>query len=79
MTLEMMTTFFGWMAVLNIGFLAVTALALLAMRGFAVGLHARMFGLDPETVNAEHFRFLANYKILTLFFAVAPYLALRLM
>lgn len=79
MTLEILTAFFGWLAVLNIGILAAAAIGMLAMRKMAVGIHVRMFDLDETTVNAVYFRWLANYKLATLLFAVTPYLALRIM
>lgn len=78
MTYETMTAFFGWMTVANFGLLAVAGLAMLGMRDWATGLHARMFDLDPAVVRTEWYRFLAQWKILAIVFALAPYLALRL-
>lgn len=78
MTTEFLTTFFGWMAVVNIGFLMFTTVMLFALRDWATGIHARMFDMDPADIRKAYFRYLANYKTLTLIFAVAPWLALKL-
>ena len=79
MTQDSMTTFFGWMTVLNFGLLAVAALALAAMRDRASGLHAGLFGLAPDAVSAEYFRWLATYKLLALVFCLTPWIALKIM
>jgi len=50
MTVETLTTFFGWMAVINIAYLALVAVAVMGMQSWMIGVHQRMFGL-------EHFRF----------------------
>lgn len=78
MTQDTLTAFFGWMAILNIGFLLVTTLALITARDWVASIHGRMFALDPRQLHEIYFRYLANYKILTLIFAVTPWLALKL-
>ncbi|TLP69019.1 hypothetical protein FEE96_01665 [Parasedimentitalea maritima] len=79
MTLVTLTTFFGWMTVLNIGFLAITALILLAGHERLATLHAGMFNMETADVKKAYFKYIANYKILTLVFCLAPYVALKLM
>ena len=78
MTQETLTAFFGWMAILNIGFLLLTTLMLITARDWVANIHGRMFALDPRQLHEIYFRYLAHYKILTLVFAVAPWLALKL-
>ena len=78
MTIEFLTTVLGWMTVLNIGFLAITTVVLLAMQDWVTGVHARMFKMEEADVRKAYFAYLAKYKTLTLIFAVAPYLALKL-
>jgi hypothetical protein len=78
MTQDTLTAFFGWMAVLNIGFLLLTTLAMIVARDWIAGIHARMFALDPRQLPEIYFRYLARYKILTLIFSVVPWLALKL-
>jgi hypothetical protein len=79
MTLATMTTFFGWMTVLNIGFLAITTLLLLSGREKFAAMHAAMFNMETGDVKKAYFRYIANYKILTFMFCLAPYVALKLM
>lgn len=78
MTQETLTAFFGWMTVLNIGFLALTALSLVIFRTPAAALHARLFDLEKADVTRAYFRYLANYKILTFIFCLMPWLALKM-
>ncbi len=78
MTVETLTTVFGWMAVLNLGYLILATAVLFFLQDWVVGIHTKWFKLDPDAVRAEHYRFLANYKIAALVFSVAPYLALKL-
>ncbi|NIZ60977.1 hypothetical protein DL239_08315 [Sedimentitalea sp. CY04] len=79
MTLATMTTFFGWMTVLNIGLLAITAIMLLVGREKLSALHAGMFNMEASDVKKVYFKYIANYKILTLVFCLVPYIALKLM
>ena len=78
MTLDTLTTFFGWMALLNIGLLSIMTLAMILMRDWAANLHARLFDIDPTVVNQVIYSWLANYKLAPLILTVIPYFALRL-
>ena len=78
-SLQTVTAFFGWTTVINFVFLAVTTIAVVALRGFITRLHAKMFGLDPEDVVHDYFRYIAQYKIAIIIFSLVPYIALRLM
>ncbi|SMR81990.1 hypothetical protein SAMN04488030_2380 [Aliiroseovarius halocynthiae] len=79
MTLEQLTTFFGWMSVLNITFLLLATIGLSLLRPVAVRLHTVFFSLNEDALNRAYFNYLANLKILTLVLCVAPWLALKLM
>ncbi|MBE1285615.1 MAG: hypothetical protein GJ676_20050 [Rhodobacteraceae bacterium] len=78
MTIETLTTVFGWMTVLNFAMLAFMTVMVLALRDWATGLHARMFDMEPAAVHRSYFNYLALYKALTLIFCLMPYLALKL-
>lgn len=78
MTIETVTTFFGWLAVINIAYLMLATLAIVAMQSWMMGIHQRLFGLDEEELKRAYFKWLATYKTFTLVFSVAPYLALKL-
>ena len=79
MTHEFLTTFFGWMATLNIAVLLFTTVMILLLQDWIAGIHGRMFQMDRADVKRAYFRYLANYKILTLIFCIVPWLALKLM
>jgi hypothetical protein len=78
MTIEQLTAFFGWAAVINVAVLVLSTGALLAMRGTITGVHARLFGLDETDLGRAYFQYLAQFKIATIVFSIAPYLALRI-
>ena len=79
MTLDTWTTFFGWMTVLNFGFLIAATVALTAFRPTVVGIHHRLTGLSEMDLNRAYFGYLSNYKVLALITGFVPYLALKLM
>ncbi len=79
MTLEMLTTFFGWCVVINGGILLLTSVCLVPLRRTVAKIHGAMFGLSEEQVSGYYFDYLANFKIAFLVFSFAPYVALKLM
>jgi hypothetical protein len=79
MPLETLTTFFGWLAVLNIGLLMFMTLFIWVLMDWASCFHARLFGLDQRDVRRAFYGYLAQYKLLTLIFVITPYVALKLM
>jgi len=78
-SLQTVTAFFGWTTVINFALLTVTTIAVVTLRGFISGLQARMFGLDPEDLSRDYFRYIAQYKIAIIVFSLVPYIALKLM
>ncbi len=78
MTQEFLTAVFGWIAVLNIIVLLFTTLMIVLMQDWIAGVHGRMFQMERLDVKRAYFRYLANYKILTLIFCIIPWLALKL-
>ncbi|MGR3662646.1 MAG: DUF6868 family protein [Paracoccaceae bacterium] len=79
MTVETLTTFFGWLAVINIAYLAFATVAMLGMQSWMIGIHQRMFGIDEKDLKLAYFNWVGNYKIMAVVFAFAPYIALKLM
>lgn len=79
MTVLDLTTLFGWLTVLHIGFLGITTLLIMAFREQFAALHARLLGLDATEVKKGYFSYLANYKLLIFITALMPYVALKLM
>ncbi|MGA1456365.1 MAG: hypothetical protein EBZ14_08455 [Gammaproteobacteria bacterium] len=79
MTLESLTIFLGWTALINIAVLLFSTVMVLAIRERISKIHAKLFGLDQADVGRAYFQYLAQYKIAILVFNIAPYLALRIM
>jgi len=77
-TIELLTAFFGWCFVVNSVILGVTGISLFLGRGWIPRFHAGLFSLSEETIRASYFKFLANYKLITLAFSLVPYIALKL-
>ena len=69
--------FLGWCTLLNVSLLALSTVTLLAMRERVARFHGRLFQLDANQLQQAYFRYLANYKILTLVFNLVPYIALK--
>jgi hypothetical protein len=78
MTIDQLTAFLGWAAVINIGLLLLSTVTLLALRGPITRIHARLFGLNEQDLGRAYFQYLAQFKIATIVFTIAPYLALRI-
>lgn len=78
-SIETLTTFFGWCTVLNIGFLAVGSIKIMAMRDSMARIHSRMFKVSEDDLPRIYFQWLAGYKSATFMLNLAPYVALKLM
>ena len=78
-SLETLTQFFGWCAVINIGFLLLATFFLAYMRNFALKVHTKMFALSEDDVLRAYFQYLAQYKIAAFILSVVPYISLKLM
>jgi len=78
-TISQLTELLGWASVINVGYLIIASIILMFMRGAVSSIHSKMFNIDEKELNSKYFDFLSNYKIVTLVFMVAPYIALKIM
>ncbi len=78
-TISQLTELLGWASVINVGYLFLATLMLMFMRGIISSIHSKMFEIDERELSSKYFDFLSNYKIVTLVFMVAPYIALKIM
>ena len=76
-TTETLTSFFGWMTVINIGIYALTCIGLTAMRGLAVAINTRVFRIDDAEFARVSFRYIAAYKLVITVFCFVPWVALN--
>jgi len=78
-SLQTVTAFFGWTTLINFVLLAVSTIAVVALRGFISRVHAKMFGVDPVDMSRDYVRYIAQYKIAIIVFSLTPYVALKFM
>ncbi len=79
MSIENLTTFFGWCTVINIGLLAFSTVVMLAANKPISRMHAKLFSLDEGVLQQAYFQYLAQFKIVTLTLNLTPYIALKVM
>jgi uncharacterized metal-binding protein len=79
MTLSQLTEFLGWASIINIAYLMLAAIVITFAKGAISSIHSKMFRLDEKELREKYYDFLSNYKIATLVFIVAPYIALKIM
>ncbi len=78
-TISQLTELLGWASVINIVYLLLATVILMFMRGTISSIHSKMFDLEKKELGSKYFDFLSVYKIVTLVFIVAPYIALKIM
>ncbi len=78
-TLAQLTELLGWASLINVAYLLLATVTIVFMRGPLSSIHSKLFAIDEEQLPSAYFSFLGNYKIATLVFMVAPYLALKIM
>jgi hypothetical protein len=78
-TIETIRTFLGWSSVINIGLLMFSSIFVVAFRGAALRIHAKMFDLDEKYLAQAYFQYLAQYKIAIIVLNIVPYFALCIM
>jgi TctA family transporter len=76
--LELLTTFFGWLTILNIGLLLFSMIFLVLLRGFTSRLHSKITGVPQEQLPLVYFQFIGNYKLAIFVFNLTPYIGLNL-
>jgi len=79
LTIENLTQFFGWCAVINISLLLITTLSITTLQGPISKIHSKLFNLSEEKLQLLYFQFIAYYKLVIIVFNVVPYFALMLM
>lgn len=78
-TIQITEMFLAWSLVINIGLLIFSTLLLVVFRDFISSFHGKLFSLEQKDVLRAYFQFIAQYKLLIIFFNLVPYLVLRMM
>lgn len=78
MDIQILTRFFMWCSILNIGLLMFSFLMLAFAGDFVYSMHAKWFPVPRERFNAVTYSFLGFYKIIVIVFNVVPWAALAI-
>jgi hypothetical protein len=78
-TIETMTSFLGWCAVINVGLLLLSTLLVIMLRDRVSSIHANLFCMDKKDVLCTYFQYLGQYKIAIIVLNIVPYFALKVM
>jgi hypothetical protein len=77
MNLDALTTFLGWMTVINIGLLTVSTLIFMLFQNQIISMHHSLIDIEPNTLKQTYLSLLGFYKILIITFNLVPYLVLK--
>ena len=78
MTIDQLAAFFGWMTVLNAGFLLLAWLFVWLEWPWITMLVQRVFPLPVEKLDEVYLRWLAQYELFIYVFNLMPWLALKI-
>ncbi len=79
MDINQIIELFQWMVLINFGLLLLMTLLLVALRGWMMRLHGRLFQITPEQVMQAVYTWLGQYKLMIFFFNIVPYVALKML
>jgi hypothetical protein len=78
MDIQLLTQFFMWCTILNLGFLIFSFLFLRFAGDFVYKTHSKWFTMPRETFNVVLYSFLGMYKIVFLVFNLVPWAVLAI-
>lgn len=78
-TLAELTEFLGWVSIINIAYLVLATLIMVLAKDAIACVHNKLLKIDSNGLDKKYFDFLSQYKVATMIFSVAPYIALKLM
>ncbi len=78
MSIEMLTKFFMWCTILNMGLLMFSFLILAFAGTFVYRIHSKWFPMPRETFSVVLYSFIGIYKILVFVFNIVPWVVLAI-
>ena len=78
MSIEMLTEFFMWCTILNMGLLVLSFLILAFAGDFVYRIHSKWFPMPRETFNVVLYSFIGIYKIIVFVFNIVPWAVLAI-
>ena len=79
MTITQLTELLGWAVLINLAYLSLASIAVVFFKEAITSIHSKMFDLEEKQLAPVYLSFLSQYKVMTLVFFVASYLALTIM
>ena len=79
MDINIIVEFLGWCSIVNIGMLFFMFLIIVLFKKSLFLIHGKMFNLDDDFLSKIYFKYLAQYKIITIIFNIVPYFVLKSM
>ena len=79
MDIQMLTTFFMWCTLLNVGLLIMSFIMLFFAGDFVYNMHSKYFAMTRESFNASLYLIIGLYKIAVFVFNLVPWIALLIM
>jgi hypothetical protein len=78
MDIQMLTRFFMWCTILNMGLLIFSVLMLAFAGDFVYRMHGKWFSMSRETFNVVLYSFIGMYKIAVIAFNAIPWAVLAI-
>ena len=78
-SLETLTTFFGWCIVIDICAILIMLLVLTVFKGGIARMMSKMFGVGEEDVRVSFFKLFHQLRVAVFVFHAVPWIALLLM
>ena len=79
MTIEDLSTFFGWCTVINIGALVLGGLFWILLKDSLDRFAAKLFGVTREEVKVTFLRVLLQYRAAIILLNLVPFIVLEIM
>lgn len=76
MDMQLLTRFFMWCTILNMGLLLFSFLMLLFAGDFVYKMHSKWFPMPRETFNVVLYSFIGMYKLMVLVLNAVPWVVL---
>ncbi len=76
MNVEIITQFFMWCTIINVGLLILSSLLWLVAADFIYKMHSRFFPMPKQTFNIVFYTFIGIYKLLVFVFNLVPWIVL---
>jgi len=77
-TLDVIENILFWCMIINVSMLFVSFILMVVLKPLTVRMHHRIFGVSEEFVSKAMYAFLGSYKLLTFFFVIIPWIAIKI-